>query len=338
MLSTQNFIEKVRKIDASKNYWFVRTQGGDYFNDFANGNFVAIGHDQILLSDVSRAKLSPNPSEALGEKVRKYYEENKMPTHTANQILKFAYEIKKGDIVFIPSSSSSILKFGEVLETPAYLKSDSLDKDDCPFEKRKKVRWFKSIKKKQLDPNLYKLIYSHHTITNAKDYEQYIDKSLYSFFIKEGKGHLVIDVTTTNGIKAKELFRLGLDLFDSVDTFGEDTNIKVNSDDVEAKVNLNSPGTVEFISQSVQVLAIIGMIIVFLNGGEFEVNLRITKVKMKSQGFISKLSNFLNENKNRKIKDEITEHIKKLKIESPDDITKILSQLNKDNGDGNNKE
>lgn len=333
MVFTQKFEEEVinfvPKISEKRNYWFVRTLGGQYFEDFANGNFISIGYNEILLFDVNLAKNTKNPTEFLADKVRKFYEENGTPAHTANQILKFVYEIKKGDVVLIPSDSSMFLKFGEVLEDFTYLKSESKDSDKCPFEKRKKVRWIKTISKDQLNPNLYKLIYSHHTITKANIYDQYIDKTLNTFFTKNNKAHLVLDVSTPQGINAKELFRMGLNLFDLLDNFCEEEQLQVSSDDIETKVNLSSPGTVELISNSVYALGIIGFIIVCLNGGDYELNFRVAKVSMSSKGLIQVITNFLNEKSDRKIKEQLVKQMEKMQLQSPDDITKILAAISK---------
>lgn len=327
---------KIREISKNKNYWFVRTQGGDYYENFINGEFISIGYDKILLFDVDQLKNSPNPTEALADKVRKYYEDNLTPTHTANQILKFVNEINKGDIVLIPSTSSNHITFGEVTDSKTYLKSESKDIDNCPFEKRKKVKWIKTVQKLKLNPNLYRLIYSHHAITEANFYDQYIDKTLNSFFIKYNRAHLVIDVATNEGINARELFTMGLQMFECVDSFSKSNNYNASSDDIEIKTNLESPGTVEFISNSVLALTIIGLIIVLLNGGNFELNLRITAVKVNSPGLIKKISEFLNDKQNRKTKDAITEHLKKLQIQNPEDVAKILNQLQDKNEPENN--
>lgn len=328
MITLNEVTNKIRKIEDRKNYWFVRTHGGDFYHTFINGDYIAIGYDKILLSDVSRVKESPNAATALAEKVRKFYPENKRPGHTAKQILRFAYEIKKGDIVFVPSYASDYLTFGEVIETPSYTKLDGNNDDACPFEKRKKVKWFKTIKKWELDPNLYKLIYSHHTITNANDYDNYIDKTLFSFYHKKDKAHLVIDVKTTHGINGKDLFRFGLELLEIADEFNENVKENTSSDGVEAKVNLNSPGTVEFIANNISTLVVMGGFLWVLVGGEFEVNLRITKFTGKSKGLIKQISNFLDDSKNRSIKESLKSHIDKLEVTSPEDITKILNSLN----------
>ena len=35
------------EVDPNRNYWFVRTQGGSYFDEFYFGRFVAIGWDDV---------------------------------------------------------------------------------------------------------------------------------------------------------------------------------------------------------------------------------------------------------------------------------------------------
>lgn len=331
---TKEILDNVIEISEQRNYWFVRTQGGEFYEDFSFGNFISIGYDKILLSDITEAKNSPSPTEFLAEKVRKFYEDNGTPTHTANQILKFVYEIKKGDIVLIPSVSSSEIRFGEVVETPLYLKSDSNDFDNCTFQKRKKIKWLKKVYKNKLNPNLYKLIYLHHAVTDASAYDQYIDKTLNTFFIKHGKAHLVIDIQTQKGIHARQLFRTGLNLLDTLDEYEEFENVDLDTNDIETKVNLESPGTIEFISENIQSIFIIGFLIVSLIGGNFA----ISKFSFKSKGLVQSIIDFWNQSKDIKIKEQLVQQLKSLQIQSPDDIVKILNALNqnKQNNDSSN--
>ncbi len=258
MFEIERFEYLVPTINTSRQYWFIRTNGGEYYDDFFKGGFVAIGFDKVLLYDLVQARNTAQGLEQITASIRKNYPDHTRPQASAKMLIRFIDDIKKGDIIVIPSEGSRHVAFGEVLESTTYLKNESKDIDSCPFEKRKKVKWLKSISRYKLNPNLYQLFFSHHALTGANQYADYIDKTLNSFFVKLGKAHLVLDVTTREGIPARDLFSMGTSLLNLVENYGEEHQEDLSVDDIEIKTNLESPGTVELISQSVLGLMVIG--------------------------------------------------------------------------------
>ena len=85
-------------IDNETNYWFVRTSGGENFENFYFGNYIAIGWDKFndlpLLKEVTH--------DLLKKQVEEKYPEDTKPGSTASQILRFVSEVKTGDYVLIP--------------------------------------------------------------------------------------------------------------------------------------------------------------------------------------------------------------------------------------------
>lgn len=333
-LTLEEILDALPKINASRNYWFFRTNGGQYYDDFINRKFIAIGYDKINLADIKAAQNNDDTSiQILGEKIKKAYgDEETRPNYIASQLTKFAYGIKKGDIVFIPSYSSSEITFGEVLETSAYVDNITInDPNACPYYKRKKVKWFRTMSRDELDPNLYKLMFSHHTITEADNYGEFIDKITNSFFIKNDKAHLVLDVQTKDEIKAKDLFQMGILSLELLDDFCEAENLSYKSDDFNVKLNLQSPGLIELSGITMGGIVIIGIILVSVAGGGFSIKWKKDlSVDLKTDGIIEKIRAFLTSNSNVKAKKALLEkHMKDLQIKDPDDLIKVLNELNK---------
>ncbi len=115
--------------------------------------------------------------DTLKEEVVHYYPKVDRPGYIVSQILRFAHSIKKGDIVLIPSENSTWINIGEVQNNEnIYMRKkkfedvlDSLDGNES--EKKqilKNVKWIKSVKKSDLDPSLYSIIYSHAAVANVK--------------------------------------------------------------------------------------------------------------------------------------------------------------------------
>jgi restriction system protein len=191
--SLDEILSLLPSINSNRRYWFFRTNGGQYFDSFRSRNYIAINYNKIQLQDIVTANVDGIFNiEMLAEKVTKAYKDNeKRPNYVASQLLKFAYEFKKGDIVLIPSSSSQIISFGEITDRAIYL-SEPGEGDNCPYTKRRKVKWVKDIRRDDLDPNLYKLMFSHHAITEGNLYGEYIDKIINSFYIKDNRAHFII--------------------------------------------------------------------------------------------------------------------------------------------------
>lgn len=244
-------------INKDRNYWFVRTQGGEYFDDFYFDNFIGIEWDEIC--DIEFIK--NNDSEILKGVVHKEYPSNKQPGYVANRIKTFVCDMKKGDIVLIPSSNSERIAFGEICDDEIFIYDgrEELDffdamedenneiKEKTILKKRRKVKWIEVINRRDLDPYLYKIIYSHNTIVNAKPYEVFIDRALYPIYIKENKGYLTYRVTTNEDISGIDISEFILENLSLMQEIAKEKEININKRDVTSKINVQSPGDIQFI-------------------------------------------------------------------------------------------
>lgn len=331
-LTLQEILNSLPKISETRNYWFFRTNGGKYYEDFKEKKYIAIGYNRVTLATISSGNTRDATGiEILGEQIERIYkEEEGRPYFVASQLLKFAYEIKKGDIVFIPSESSTYITFGEVTATPVII-AENKDTVNCPYTKRKKVRWLKTITRDELDPNLYKLMFSHHTITNASGYAEQIDKLLNNFFIKGDTASLVLKVGTNEEVKGRDLSRL-VDLpLDLLDEFCKQEGLDYNSEDYNIKLKLESPGLILLSGVSTGGIILIGIIIVAIAGGGFSLkNKSGLDLSLQSDGIIEKVRRFLISNKNAKLKAEVLKKvIDKVDVKEPEDLTNILKELDK---------
>lgn len=312
----------IPQLNPNKNYWLVRTQSGEFYDEFYFDNFIGIGWNEI--DDINLIK-DENKHNSLVELVKKHYEDEQRPSHVANQIRKFVKDIKKGDIVIIPSRSSTHISFGEVLEDNVYIKEIDLEKieHECPFFKRKKVCWIKTQNREGLDPYLYKLLYSQHTITNANEYAPFIDRSVSTFFQKGDKAHLILSVQTKNEIHARDLLQLIDSSLSIVETFNGITNSNLDPSQVEIKINVQSPGPIELLGNA-GTIAVIGIGLVFLVGGGFKLEKKsdgtfITEAT--SDGFMEKLIKFIDHLHKNRMDRLDAESAKKLEVKIPEELT-----------------
>ncbi len=330
-------------INSERRYWLVRTKGGIYFNDFYLNDYIAIGWN--LLTDVNI--MNESTRETLVDELKKLYskkgtkeereedeEEDREVKKTGNygliatQLIRFASELKKGDIVIIPSQKSNNIAFGEIIDDEIFIESineEDLEETQCPFVKRRKVKWLKRQKKNEIDIYLYRLLNSHHTITDANEYANIIDRTLSSFYIKNNLAHFTMQVGIKEGIKIKQLSNLINNNIAIIDEFNNFSNTDIDVDGVDVKINLHSPGPVEIQGVMTAVL-IIGITTIAICGGTLKFNRKNdgesteTGLEIKSDGLIEKIIKFMdhfnkNKRENDKLKCQLEETRNKLKIQ-----------------------
>ena len=321
----------IDEFSATRNYWFIRTQGGSLFNKFLSGNFVGIEWDEI--SDLN---IINNASESvLRDAVRKYYKNVDKPGRVINQIKRFVSEVKIGDIVLIPSESSESLAIGEVT-SDIYIVADTMERflndedEKIPvIKKRKTVKWLKEVRRAEWDPSLTGIIYTNSAIICADKYELYIDRMLSSFYIKGNDGYFTYKVNKKENIPYNDM--LGM-LYHNNEllsflarTYPE---LKINFDDNILKINVQSKGPIQ-IKGIARNMMIGGIFIVGLIGGNITVETsKGHKLTIESEGIMGELPEIIDVINKKKLSDEekaelekilnqVKEHNEKLEIEPP---------------------
>lgn len=261
-MAVTTLIEKVEEIEGGKGYWFIRTESGKYFETFYENQFIAIGWNEISLENLSRM-----PPSAIKEKIGTIKSENIEPdtakgkgkiTAIYNKLRKFE-NLRKGDLIIIPSYSSSRLAFGTIQDSKIYVETGDLN--GCEFYKRKKVKWLTIENLKDLDSVFYKLIVSRHAMSDVKRYEDYIDNVTNTLYLKNGFAHYVLYINTREDININSL----LNLMASVKTLNEQINsffdLNEDVDSSSIRLNLQSPGKIELKIRKGITLAILGAVL-----------------------------------------------------------------------------
>lgn len=338
-----NLVNSIDKIPNDKKYWLIRTQSGSLYEVFVENNFVGLGHTEVSLKSLSSIRNTFTEANKrlsnIKDLVTEFYTEDEECTITkqqvgliAGQISNFYEEVKKGDIVIIPSSNSEFVSFGIVQESSIAEFSDE-EKRNFEYENQflnKRVEWIQDFPKKSLDPNLFKMFTSHQAITNVSKYADVIERSLQDFFILGEEAHFIINVQSRHDIKAKDLFSLGYNLLELIDEIAEHLNLSgISSNDFEVKINLNSPGKIDLKSSIKKSTLFAGIVLAIVGGGYTSSN----GSSLKTEGLIKAISDFLDKQDNRNMKKEVFNQYKdSLNIKNPDDMIKILKQFdtNKD--------
>lgn len=280
-------------ISPDRHYWFVRTDGGEYFDDFFLGNYVGIQWNEI------QVRLGATLDE-LEDVVRDRYPDEPRPGYVAGQIFKFAFEFKAGDIVLIPSKNSKYIAFGEILDDLMYIEDESTettpdifaDTDEISrliYKKRRRVRWIKTVQRDKLDPYLKTFIYAHNTIVDLNPYALFIDRSLSDFYVKGDSCFFSFRVNRKENIPYGKMLQFLLanqKIADHINTYFKTFTTQygeISLNDFSIKINVQSEGPIQLVGPMKKALAF-GLITVSLLGGKVDLSLLGQEFSLESDG------------------------------------------------------
>lgn len=265
-MDISNLINWIPVVEEKRKYYFVRTDSGVNFEVFLQGGFIGIGWNPISIEDMT--KLMPSQvkekiaSKTVDGGIDLSTSKGKSTATAIYNKLKHFMDLKKGDMVIIPSYGSSRLAFGIVADE--YVYSEVNDLGDCNYTKRRKVDWQEVKSIYELDPIFYKIKTTQHSISSVGKYADYIDFVTNTIYIKKDSGHFVLDVKTTDEINISDL----LDLLQSFQSISSAINEKFNlGESVEknsVRLNIQSPGTVA-LKLGVGVTAVLGLAFTIYN-------------------------------------------------------------------------
>lgn len=326
------------KINPERNYWLVRSMGGDYYDAFTKRGFIAIGYNKISLDEI---KLAAYYKGKANEELRKIIEnkdfnlskdeENPYNSmYAASQMLKFYSDIKRGDIVIIPGKDSSQISIAEVVSN-AYEDHDGME--FCPFIKRRKIDVIKQTSRNLLNPELQLMFNSRHIISNVNKYSEFIDNTIYDFYQKDDTTFLVLRVKQEEEIDAVD-FNLIPEIIKKIDELAAEHNIPINSKGVKMKICVQSPGDIlVFARDNPEIIMMIGMVITYLKG--FEINVgKAVSIKVPSlfeslSHLIKVISESSDRSEDRKFKEALRDKVKNMEIETPEELAEIMKEFNK---------
>lgn len=326
-----SFIEKI-SIPSLRNYWLVRTMGGDYFREFFEGKFIAIGYNKIALKDIKYVRTFGREAQRkLTEIIHSRYVDDKRvnPSYAASQLLKFATEIKIGDIVIVPGKSHNRQIAIGIIQNNMYetTPKESNTENVCSFIKRFDVKWIKQDHRDLLNPQMQLMFNSRHIVSNVNDYSEYIDSTTNDFYEKDDNTYLVLRVKTQNEISGGDFLFAG-DIFQLVNEYFEETRTDIKAEDVvKIKACVQSPGDIIMFTKDNPglVMFVIGALILLINGG----GLKIEKfgVDLSTPGLLKSISEFLDRRKDRKLQEAIQKKLESLEIENPEDLLNAIKNL-----------
>lgn len=244
-----NDLLDIKIISNETNFWLIRTREGFFYDEYIENRFIALGWN--ILDSVKLKELDDDDKIKLfKEEINQKYK-TKQGSTIFNKCDRFINEMKKGDIVMIPSCHNKFLTFAiidnyfEENET-TYAKELEVDKRikdgidygtivKCPYKKRRKINIIKTVEGNRLNPNLYRVLASYHGISMISKYANFVLSSIYNFYIWDNKLNFVINIEEENGINAKYFSELIYYISDILMIESDEVN-------VYTQANVNSPG------------------------------------------------------------------------------------------------
>ncbi|HEL0808203.1 TPA: hypothetical protein ACGPW1_002012 [Streptococcus agalactiae] len=347
----EEVIEKIPKINSSSDYWLVRSNSGEFYTDFNINSYIGIGWNEISLENIKSAN---NDADSLKNILRAQLtidEEKELSEQSygsiAGQLLRFVNKIKINDIIVVPSEHSERFIVGKVISLP-YEESSAADQitENNPgdyhksnYVKRIKIKWINHFKRSDADSALYKMIYTHNTLSDINDYKTYINRALYRYYIEDEKLFISYKVTETDDISSESLGQF-IYQYSLLNRLISPTN------KLDVKSNVQSPGDVEFISHVVKDGLLIFALIAGGGATFFGGKISIFGIEFEYPGILKNYHKYKNEKRSEqidndskqlelireavKLSSELQVPISALGIEVPDKLEDALNSVIED--------
>lgn len=311
----------IANMDSEKHYWFLRTMGGNFFEEFYNDGFVAIGYDEILMKNLRDLPERDDEARAMLKVLLDTRNRDLTLAQTAKaagQILKFYREMNKGDVVVIPGYQSKYFAFG-IVESELYEDNMEHSEGQCPFIKKRRIKWLKRVGRSQLDSKFLLGLGNQQTMSCIDSYAEFIDRKIQQLYTKGDKTYLILRVNQDKGLTWDD-FCFIADLGDLFKGISEKNGVDVDLTKIDMRINVQSPGDILMICPDgmgyLLPLALIVLSCVALPGG----HVKFLGMEIKTNGlgsFIRQIAEavtlYLDHKQERKLR--LQERIQNLQIE-----------------------
>ncbi len=252
-------------------YWMVRTNGGQYYNAFRQGNFVALAIPGAYQEIVGRAaQFRDNVEQCKATIARAIPNNNRQDPRAhsllVNHIYRIAFAMKEGDIVLMPSAGASLISIGRIMESEITRDVEIAGQ----FSLARRVEWITEIPKRTLDPCLYRALGAHQAISDVTGYKEYIERNYNSFFSLGDECHYVLTLNSQQ-INARSFAQLISTVLNVSDDISKNFELGINVNEVNMSTYLNSPGKID-LRGSVRNCLLLFAVVAALSGGEITYN------------------------------------------------------------------
>lgn len=324
----------IREVSPDKHYWFFRTMGGLYYDEFVSKGFVAIGYDDILMKDLKDIPEQDYMARAF-LKVRLKDRNEKMTdsqiAKAAGQIVKFYRELHIGDIIVAPDFQSRKFAIG-VISSDMYEDSGKHGETGCPFAKRRRVKWIKEVMRHELDAKAILAFGNQQTMSSIDDYADYIDRKMDQLYTKGDSSYLVLRVNQDKELSWEDFMFIG-ELGAFFAEFSQEIELGADLSRVKMKINVQSPGDILLMipDGGGWILVLVLLILMVIRGGKSHINISSNGLDagVEAEGIgdtlkkvLDAISDFRDRNADRSLR--IKRKLENMEIEQPEDTQDVI--------------
>jgi hypothetical protein len=235
----------IQNVNPNKHYWFFRTMGGMYYEEFYKESYIAIGYNEILMKDLRVLSIRGDEARAyikiMLKERRKDLTESQI-AKTASQILKFYRELKIGDLIIAPNYQSKKFAIG-IINSEMYEDSSKHADCKCQFAKRRKIKWIKEVERKDIDPKALLAFGNQQTMSCVDEYAEYIDRKVDQLYTKGEQTYLALRVNQERGLSWDDFCFIS-DLGELFKYVSQEGGVNVDLSQIKMKINVQSPGDI----------------------------------------------------------------------------------------------
>lgn len=181
----------ILKFNDSINFWLIRANGGKYYDDFINNEYVGIKYNLLTIAALKELGKSAlvSSDDVRNMMFEKYNTSAKKTSNSltpisktqltlhARQTYDFTFNVKIGDIVLTPAKRSHKFAIGVIMSEPydaskKYLSQTKKEYENgdiqylpSEYSKRRDVFWLHVVGRKELPKELIWIINAHQAIT-----------------------------------------------------------------------------------------------------------------------------------------------------------------------------
>lgn len=257
------------------NFWLVRANGGNYFDDFINNDYIGIKYNRVTVSDLNKLKSKEivsldNVRNLMFEQYAKSKKssvealstisKSQLTVH-AKQTYLFNFEMKIGDFILTPNKKSYEFALGVVVSEAYDERIDVIAQRKEEFEngdiayvpsdyrKRRKICWLSILERRELPRELAWIMNAHQAVAllDIPDKSQllnlvspiykYNDKYYLRIFTQQGGELSVYDWSAFLSL-LPEKRRKAIELHADVNSPVFFTFLTYNVDDIKNILNL----------------------------------------------------------------------------------------------------
>lgn len=252
----------ILEIPNNINYWFVRANGGKYYRDFLEHQYIGTADNNIKFSDLEQLSENDDNPEHMKtvENVKTIYMQ-KYP-HTKKQLItlyskrlyNFTFDMKDGDIVIVPGQHSDVFAIGVLMgkpydESPENIgdiisHSDTFNYKTSNYQKRRHVFWIREIRRQDLPEKMYWVLSAHQSFFDIKQHRDGLNHLISPIYLADGQVHLNLHIGTKND--------LSFDNWSSLQTMLK-ASVKEHSKEFNMRPDVQSPGDIHIDSSSINI-------------------------------------------------------------------------------------